>query len=431
MSRLLKRFFINIITTTMKQGNSIAVIDMRAFYSYVECIDRNLNPYTTPLVVADKERGTNTIVLSVSPYLKNKGVPSRLRIKELPSQYHYIYAVPRMARYLEMSSEIFSLILDFVSEEDLHIYSIDEGFINLTPYLKLYKSTPYQMMRKIKDAIKEKTGLECTVGIGDNMFLAKVALDCYAKKEKDGIAELRNEDIKEKLWPIYPLNKIWGIGENLNRRLNALGIYKVEDLAKTDRNFIRHYLGIIGDDLVDHANGIDNSNIREKYIPKETSLSSGQVLFKDYKKEEAILIIRELCDDLLSRLRRQRQLTSCVHLYIGYSKQGGFSKQMSLIKPSDDNDVIYRALLKMYQQNIDNEPIRRISICVSKLTDADQHQQLDLFLSAIEQEKKRNLLLTLDNIQIKYGNNAVLRASSLLKYSTIKERHTFIGGHHR
>ena len=266
----------------MRCINTIAVIDMRAFYSYVECIERGLDPYKTPLVVADKTRGTNTIVLSVTPYLKNIGIPSRLRIKELPKNIDYIYAEPRMSLYLKKSSEVFSIILDFISEEDLHIYSVDECFINLTPYLRLYKSNPYQLAKKIKQEIMNKTRLECTIGIGDNMFLAKVALDHYAKKEKDGIATLKIDEIKEKLWNITPLKDIWGIGLNLQRRLNALGIYTLKDLANSNKDYLRKYLGIIGEELVDHANGIDESNIREKYIPKETSLTLGQTLFEDY-----------------------------------------------------------------------------------------------------------------------------------------------------
>ena len=174
----------------------IAVIDLKAFYSYVECLDRGLDPFKTPLVVADKERSVNTIVLSVTPYLKSRGVPSRLRIKELPKGYNYIYATPRMSRYLEMSAEVVNIFLDFVAEEDIHVYSIDEAFINITPYLSYYKKTGIEIVKDIIKAIKDKTGLMATAGIGDNFFLAKVALDIYAKKEKDGVAIMHQNEIK-------------------------------------------------------------------------------------------------------------------------------------------------------------------------------------------------------------------------------------------
>ncbi len=416
----------------MRHDNVIAVIDMRAFYSYVECIERGLNPYSTPLVVADKTRGTNTIVLSVTPYLKRKGIPSRLRIKELPKNINYIYAEPRMALYLKRSSEVFSIILDFISQEDLHIYSVDEGFINLTPYLKLYKCSPYQLVKKIKQTIMDKTKLECTIGIGDNMFLAKVALDHYAKKEKDGIATLKIDEIKEKLWNISPLKDIWGIGSNLQRRLNALGIYTVKDLANSNKDYLRKYLGIIGEELIDHANGIDESNIREKYIPKEVSLTLGQTLFEDYTIEKTKLLIKELCDDLMMRLRLGNKMTKCVHLYVGYSKSlGGFSSQTSLLKYSDKNDDIYEALMSIFNKKVQDLPIRKLSIALTKLKDNDGVEQLDLFKNYEIALKEKRLQLTIDNIQSKYGKNAILRTSSLLDFSTIKERHTYIGGHKR
>ena len=157
------------------EKRTIAVVDLKAFYSYVECIDRHLDPWKTPLVVADKDRGTNTIVLSVSPYLKKQGLPSRCRIKELSKKYNYIYAVPRMERYLEKSADVINVLYSFVSEEDVHVYSIDEAFIDLTTYLSYYKKTPLQMVTTIINQIKEETGLQATAGIGDNFFLAKVA----------------------------------------------------------------------------------------------------------------------------------------------------------------------------------------------------------------------------------------------------------------
>lgn len=177
----------------MKRERCIAVIDLKAFYSYVECIDRGLDPFTTPLVVADKERGKNTIVLSVTPYLKSRGIPSRLRIQDLPKGYKYIYAVPRMSLYIEKSVEVMSILLEFVSREDLHIYSIDEAFLDLTTYLNYYKKEPIDIVIMILDRIKEKTGLMATAGIGENFFLSKVALDVYAKKEANGIAILKKK----------------------------------------------------------------------------------------------------------------------------------------------------------------------------------------------------------------------------------------------
>ena len=198
---------------------AIAAIDLKAFYSYVECVDRGLDPWTTPLVVADKERGKNTIVLSVSPFLKSKGIPSRLRIKELPKGYDYIYAVPRMERYIEKSAEIVRIMMEFVSQEDIHVYSIDEAFLDLSSYLNYYGKTAKEIVVMIIKTIKDRTKLMATGGIGDNFFLAKVALDIYAKHEKNGIAEMHKEDVKDKLWPITDLTSIWGIGARTAAKL--------------------------------------------------------------------------------------------------------------------------------------------------------------------------------------------------------------------
>ena len=179
----------------MDKRRHIAVIDLKAFYSFVECVDRGLDAWKVPLVVADKERGKNTIVLSVSPYLKSKGIPSRLRIKELPPGYDYIYATPRMERYIEKSSEVVGIMGEFVSFEDIFVYSIDEAFIDLTTYIDYYKKSDVEIVETIINTIKEKTGLQATGGVGDNFFLAKIALDVYAKTAKNGIAVVRKEDL--------------------------------------------------------------------------------------------------------------------------------------------------------------------------------------------------------------------------------------------
>ncbi|MCQ2915156.1 MAG: damage repair protein, partial [Alphaproteobacteria bacterium] len=189
----------------------IAVIDMKAFYSFVECIDLGVNPFTTPLAVCDAERGDGTIVLSVSPFLKAMGVPSRCRKRELPKIDGMIFATPRMSLYLKKSAEVVSIILDFVGEDDIHVYSVDELFINLGPYLKMYDCTAYQLVRRIQKTIYDKTNLVTTAGIGPNMFVAKAALDLDGKKKPPYAVEWKQSDIKKKLWPVKPLSKMWGI----------------------------------------------------------------------------------------------------------------------------------------------------------------------------------------------------------------------------
>lgn len=410
----------------------IAVIDMKAFYASVECVERNLNPFTTPLVVCDTSRGSGTIVLSVSPYLKQIGVPSRCRRRELPDIPNMIYATPRMSLYIEKSAEIVSIVLDFVGEDDIHVYSIDELFINLGPYLKMYNSTPRQLTKKIKDEINKRTGLTTTAGIGENMLLAKLALDLDAKNKPPYISEWKKEDVEKKLWKVKPLSKMWGISLNYERRLNSMGIYDVGQLARADKNLLKKEFGVMGEQLHEHANGIDNTDIRKKYTPKNTSLSLGQVLFRDYKVDEAKTIIREMNEDLSMRLRENGQFCQSVGLSIGYSMSvyGGFSHQMTLENPTDDTDEILDVLLKIYDKYIKNLPIRRIYLSYSKLVTSNM-EQLSLFEDPISKLEKRNLQKVSDRLKNKYGKDILFKGSSLLEESTAKERHNQIGGHRK
>ena len=415
----------------MNKKRNIIVIDLKAFYSYVECLDRGLDPWTTPLVVADKERGTNTIVLSVSPFLKSHGIPSRLRLKKLPKKFDYIYAVPRMERYIEKSLEVINVFLEYVSEDDIHVYSIDEAFIDITTYLSYYKKTALEMAEFLVNEVKNKTGLQATAGVGENMFLAKVALDVYAKKEKNGIATMYKKDVETKLWPITPLNKIWGIGARTEAKLNKMGMFSVRDIALSNPDFLRQKFGIMGEQLYEHSHGNDEADMHEEYTPKETSMTYGQVLFRDFKKEEMSVIIQEMTDELASRLREAKKMTSVVSLFISYSKnQGGFAKQMSLLHPTSDQKILYDALMEIFKKNVEDKPIRGVHLAFGKLQNQD-YQQLNVFEDTNEQIADYDLQLALDVIHQKFGKNSVLRASSLTESSTIKERHNQIGGHRR
>ena len=416
----------------MDKRRHIAVIDLKAFYSFVECVDRGLDAWKVPLVVADKDRGKNTIVLSVSPYLKSRGVPSRLRIKELPPGYDYIYATPRMERYIEKSSEVVGIMGEFVSFEDIFVYSIDEAFIDLTTYIDYYKKSDVEIVETIINTIKERTGLQATGGVGNNFFLAKIALDVYAKTAKNGIAVVRKEDVPTKLWPITPLSKVWGIGSKTEAKLNALGVHTMGDLAHCNLSFLQSQFGVMGEQLYNHANGNDEADMHEEYTPKSTSYSLGQVLFKDYNKKNIVTILREMCDDLSSKLRKENKLTQVVSLYIGYSKSemGGFSRQMSLLSPTNETGVLFKALLEIFNKFIQDKPIRRIGINFGKLVPAS-HQQLNIFLDSEKQIAEQQLQMTMDKIQLRYGKNILLRASALTEDSTAIERHNQIGGHRK
>ena len=211
-----------------------------------------------------------------------------------------------------------------------------------------------------------------------------------------------------------------------------MGIFKVEELAQADRGRMVEAFGIMGEQLVDQANGIDEADIHEAYTPKETSITFGQTLMRDYTKEEARLLIRELNDDLSAKLRSRNEVTLKVGLAIGYSSnQGGFSRQMSLMKPTDDTDVLYDALMTLYNKNCEDLPIRNVHVAYGRLSPRSNVEQLDLFSDPEESEKRRNLQLMIDEIHNKYGKDIILRMSSLTEASTAKERHSFIGGHRK
>ena len=429
MSRLQFYFF---ICKIFLMDKAIAVIDMKAFYAFEECVERKLNPFTTPLVVCDPTRGKGTIVLSVTPYLKSLGIPSRCRRSDLPNIEGMIFAQPRMEHYVKKSAEIISIVTDIVGEDDIHVYSIDEFFVNLSPYLKMYEYTPYQLVRRIQKTITEKTGLVTTAGLSYNMLMAKVALDTDAKNKPPYIANWTKKDVQNKLWKIKPLSKMWGISTGYERKLNALGINDVGQLAKTDKNFLKQKFGVMGEQLWEHANGIDNTDIRKKYVPKNTSLSLGQVLYKDYNVEQARLIIKEMSDDLCMRLREHQKLTQTIGLAVGYSNDGycSFSHHVTLDYPSDDTESITNDLLKIYDKYVENKPIRRIYLSFGKLS-GNEHRQISLFDDEENVSEKRALTKVMDLLKTKYGKNIVLRGSSLLEESTAKERHNQIGGHHK
>ncbi len=410
--------------------NIISVLDLKSFYAVVECVERGLDPMKTPLVVADKSRGTGTIVLAVSPFLKKLGVPSRLRVFDLPKRSDIIFATPQMGLYLQRSAQVMQILLDFVGEDDLHVYSIDEAFMNLGPYLSYYKMTPEELMLHVKKTIYKKLRLLATVGIGDNPFLAKSALDNESKKTKNGIAYWTSQHIDTQLWPL-PIGDMWGVAHRMEAKLQTLGIFTIGDLAHYPLHRLHAQFGAMGEQLHRHANGIDESNIREKYVPDSPGISMGQVLFRDYQPDEIPVVIREMSDDLCLRLRLEKMMTNLVHLSIGYSKSmGGFSHQMSLIRATDDNDVLYDALMVLYHKFIEDKPIRNVTFAFRKLEPL-HHEQLDLFVDPVLTEKKRQLQQTLAVIKHRFGHNAVLRTSALLDASTTKERHTLIGGHRK
>ena len=410
---------------------NILCIDLKSFFASVECVERNLDPFTTPLIVADPSRKGGAITLAVTPYMKTLGVPSRGRVFEIPKNIKYITAPPRMSLYVKKSKEVINCFLDFISKEDMHVYSIDEAFLDVTDYLKLYKMDDVILAKTIMARIKEKTGLTSTCGIGPNLLLAKVALDIESKHSPDFIAKWTYEDVKTKLWNITPLDEMWGIGSKTMKKLNDLGIYKVGDINKYSKDFYKKRFGVLGEELYLHANGIDNSNIKDdKYEIKNKSYGLSQILYKDYTPEEAILIIKEMCETICKRLRSNKKVCGVVGFGIGYSRSvgGGFYHSKKLSESTDNENVIFSVCKSIYDSYIEEEPIRKVSISLGKITD-NNYVQLNLFEEV--NETINEIPIVVDEINKKFGDNAILKASSLLNYSTIKMRNKKMGGHNK
>lgn len=415
--------------------NNIIAIDLKSFFASCECIERKLDPFTTPLVVCDPNRN-GAITLAVTPFLKQFGVPGRCRIYELPKynipKYIKIMKVPpRMSLYIKKSKEVLSIYLEFVAKEDMHVYSIDEVFLDVSKYLKLYKKTSFELTEDIMKRIKEKTGLTTTAGIGPSLLLAKVAMDIEAKHNSSNIAMWSYDDIKTKLWPISPLSKMWGIGPRMEKNLNKLGLFSIGDIAKFDKNKLKEKFGIMGLELWNHANGIDTSKISDfNGQTRDKSISHSQVLFKDYNGDNIQIIIKEMIEVLTKRLRDNNKQTSLIGLGIGYSKNttGGFYHMQKLDTSTTSEKVIYNICENIFDKYYEDLPIRKVSIALGKLSD-DTGVQLNLFESFENIKKEKNSNLAIDEIKKKFGNNSILKASSLLEDSTAIERNKKIGGH--
>ena len=395
---------------------NIMCIDLKSFFASCECIDRGLDPFKVPLVVANKKQGNGAITLAVTPALKKQGVPSRVRLFDIPPNIKYEIVPPRMKLYIEKSKEVVNIYLDYVAPEDLHIYSVDECFLDVTDYLKLYKKTDYELAEEILKTIERKTGLTATCGIGPNLLIAKWTY----------------EDIPEKLWPITPLSKMWGIGPRMEKNLNNLNIYTIRELAHYNKNVLKDKFGVMGLELWNHANGIDTSRISDfKVSPKDKSYSHSQVLFKDYNETNVKLIIAEMVDVLTARMRASGKESRVIGFGIGYSKDvhGGFYHSIKLDTPTDSSKEITNICFLIFDRYYNNLPIRKVSISCGGLT-KKSGVQLNLFDSIEEKNNEVKVNTAIDEIKARFGKNSIVKASSLLPDSTAIERNKKIGGHH-
>ena len=408
-------------------------IDLKTFYASVECVERKLDPFTTNLVVADPSRGKGAICLAVSPKMKMLGVKNRCRIYEIPPNIQYIVALPRMKKYIEYSANIYAIYLKYFSKEDIHVYSIDEAFMDATNYLKLYKLTPIELAKTIIKNIFKTYGITATAGIGTNMYLAKVALDITAKHSASNIGYLDEEKYKKELWHHRPLTDFWQIGSGIERRLNKLRLYDMCDVANAEPKKLYKEFGVNAEYLIDHSWGRESCTIEDikKYKPQTRCISNSQVLFEDYSYEKARLVLKEMVELGSLRLIDEKLFTNTVKLYIGYSKDaipatGGTETTNSYTNVYSD---LVSAFLRLYDRTTNrNIGIRRIGISFENVQE-DAYVQLSLFKDQKKIDKERKLELVINRIKSEMGKNKILRGMDLQEGATTLVRNTLIGGH--
>lgn len=409
-------------------------IDLKSFYASVECVERKLDPLTTNLAVADPERTEKTICLAISPSMKALGIKNRCRVFQIPKGVEYIMAPPRMKLYIEYSAYIYSIYLKYISKEDIHVYSIDEAFLDVTRYLSMYHMSARELAVQIMQDIKKSTGITATAGIGTNLYLAKVALDITAKHAKDNIGCLNEELFQKTLWKHQPLTDFWRIGRGTVNRLASMGIVTMGDIARTNEDMLYHLFGIDAELMIDHAWGRETTTMEDikSYKPKSNSMSSAQILPRDYSYEECGLVVKEMADALCLDMVDKGVVTSSMSLMIGYTselelKPAIGTAAMSVTTNSYRTIITY--VMELYERIVDKgKPIRRLGLSFNNIV-VEVYEQYDLFTDPIELEKDRKLQKAALEIKKKFGKNALIRGMDLQEAGTTIERNRQIGGH--
>ena len=456
-------------------------IDLKSFYASVECVARKLNPLEANLLVADESRTDKTICLAVSPALKAKGVPSRPRLFEArqairlyeaahKTKVSYIVAPPRMAEYLRVSAQVYGIYRQFLSEEDIHVYSIDECFIDLTPYLHLYRAEAeragvsparFLAMRMIR-AVLAETGITATAGIGTNLYLAKVSMDIVAKKappDADGvrIAELDEEGYQLQLWEHRPLTDFWQVGPGTARRLMTHGMQTMGDVAAmsaANEEGLYRLFGVDAELLIDHAWGAEPVRMRDikAYRPAGHSFSTGQVLPRPYRFEESLLVFREMAEQAVAGLVEKRMRIPAAVWWISFDpasleENPDYSGPVTLdfygrlhpvhtggtvrFRPeTNSRGIILAALEKAFREKVNpGLLVRRIGLSMNDPKAETGAVQTDMFTDPEEQDRERRIQEAMIGVRERYGRNALVRGMSLLEGATAMERNRQIGGH--
>lgn len=445
-------------------------IDLKSFYASVECVERGLDPLTTNLVVADESRTDKTICLAVSPSMKAMGIPGRARLFEVKQrvqeikrvqnkEVRYIIARPRMQMYVDYSAAIYGVYLNYIAPEDVHIYSIDEVFIDVTRYLSLYKMTAHELAIQMIRDVLATTGITATVGIGTNMYLAKIAMDIVAKHvppDKDGVrlAELDEISFREKLWDHVPLTDFWSIGSGTEERLRKCGIHTMGELARfsmTSEDYLYRIFGIDAEILIDHAWGIEPCTMEhiKNYKTATESMTSGQVLKCGYTYDQTRIVIREMTEEVIHRLISSDMVAGGLVLHVGYesvdrdysgpTKVNFYGKTVptsahgtaKLENPTAAPSVIMDAVMELFDRIVDRRLLsRRLSVTAIRISPKSSvSYQMGFFTDFEGETKETSLVKTEINLQKRFGKNALFKAYDLLAGATKLERNMQIGGH--
>ena len=469
----------NFFDYSLEPRRAILFEDVKSNYASIECVQRNLNPLTTSLCVMSRADNTKGLTLASSPTFKKIfGMKNISRASDLPfiietrkfnfPQWYrthtdiygqrteptlqYVAFIeswakrtwlvpPQMQLYVDYKIKVTEILTNYTSIEEIHSYSIDESFLDITESLNFFYPdirNRYEQMNLIaldlQREILDKLGLYVTVGMGDNPLLAKLAMDNYAKHNQNMRALIRYEDVPSKLWTISNMTDFWGIGKRTEKRLNKLGISSIKELANADPLLLKQKLGTIGLQHFFHANGIDESNVREKYIPKSSSFSNSQILPGDYHKQKEIeLVIKEMAENLAIRLRKGGKMASNLSLYVGAAASSEHSsiKISRNIEATQNTKELQDLAIRLFREKYQGGAVRQIGISGNQLSD-NSVKQLSLFETVEENqanEKQESLQKAIDEIREKFDFLSIQKASSLSEGSRVIYRNKLIGGH--
>lgn len=418
----------------MAKGKTYMCFDLKSFFASVECVERGLDPFTTSLVVADPTRGERTICLAATPAIKAQGAKSRGRVYEIPKGIDYILAPPRMQLYMDYSARIYGIYLRYAAAEDIHVYSIDEIFMDATAYMGARSLTPRGFARAVMDDVFRETGITATCGIGENIYLAKVALDVISKRSPEFIGELTEESYRELLWDHLPLTDFWRISTGTVNRLARMGIRTLRELAHADEAILRKAFGVDAQLLIDHAWGRESVTLADikSYTPKSRSLSTGQVLHSGYDCEGARLLVLEMAEVLSLDLVKNGVAAGCIELSLGYSYSGEVPPAhgtISLTPPTSSTKKLLEHTGALYDRiAAQNGEVFRLNIAFGRLVD-ERNVQYDMFTDVQAIERERKLQRTIVSMKDKYGKSAIFKGMNLMEGAKTLERNGQIGGH--